>query len=97
MVCQMNRRTLLFKNPSLIVHLPAPSIQRSSPVSFASWAIRNAFASQAQAEAWQHAHPEAAVRLLTQEAAIVEARTLFEHLLDEAEALPASPVRQEAS
>lgn len=56
----------------------------------------NAFASQAQAEAWQHTHPEAAVRLLTQEAAIVEARTLFEHLLDEAEVLPVMPARHEA-
>lgn len=56
----------------------------------------NAFASRAQAAAWQHAHPEAAVRLLTQEAAIVEARTLFEHLLDEAEALRATPARHEA-
>lgn len=55
-----------------------------------------AFASRAQAEAWQHAHPEAAVRLLTQEAAIVEARTLFEHLLDEAEVLPVMPARHEA-
>jgi hypothetical protein len=55
----------------------------------------NAFASRAQAEAWQHAHPEAAVRLLTQEAAIVEARTLFEHLLDEAEMLSATPARHE--
>lgn len=56
----------------------------------------NAFASQARAEGWQHAHPEASVRLLTKEAAIDEARTLFEHLLDEAEVLPATPVRKEA-
>jgi hypothetical protein len=56
----------------------------------------NAFASRAQAEAWQHAHPEAAVRLLTQEAAIVEARTLFEHLLDEAKVLHITPARHEA-
>lgn len=56
----------------------------------------NAFASRAQAEAWQRAHPEAAVRLLTQEEAIAEARTLFKHLLDKAEALPATPVRHEA-
>ena len=56
----------------------------------------NAFASQAQAEAWQRAHEEAAVRLLTQEAAIAEARTLFEHLLDEGEMLPVMPARHEA-
>lgn len=56
----------------------------------------NAFASRAQAEAWQDAHPEEAVRLLTQEAAISEARTLFEHLLDEAEVLPATPTKHEA-
>jgi len=57
----------------------------------------NAFASRAQAEAWQDAHQEAAVRLLTQEAAIVEARTLFEHLLDEAEVLPAIPAKYQES
>lgn len=55
----------------------------------------NAFTSRVQAEAWQHTHPEAAVRLLTQEAAVVEARTLFEHLLDAAEVLPAAPARRE--
>jgi Alkylmercury lyase len=51
----------------------------------------NAFTSQGQAERWQQAHPEAAVRLLTQEAAIAEARMLFEHLLAEVRPVPGSP------
>lgn len=59
--------------------------------------VINAFASRKHAERWQQAHSEAAVRLLTQEEAVAEARTLFEHLLDKAEALPATQARPEAS
>lgn len=58
--------------------------------------VINAFASREHAERWQQAHSEAAVRLLTQEEAVAEARTLFEHLLDKVEALPATPARHEA-
>jgi hypothetical protein len=51
----------------------------------------NAFAGQAQAAQWRRAQPEAAVRLLTQEEAVAEARALFEHLLhDEQVGLPAT-------
>jgi Alkylmercury lyase len=53
--------------------------------------LMNAFASQTQAARWQQAHPEAAVRLLTQEEAVAEARTLFEYLLDDEHAHPAMP------
>ena len=55
----------------------------------------NAFASRAQAEAWQQAHPAAGVRLLTQAEAVGEARTLFEHLLDEAQVLPATAAKHQ--
>jgi hypothetical protein len=43
----------------------------------------NAFASPDTAERWRTAHPEQAMRLLSQEAALTEARALFGALLDE--------------
>ncbi|MGO8950422.1 MAG: organomercurial lyase [Ktedonobacterales bacterium] len=51
----------------------------------------NAFATQAQAALWQQANPEVAVRLLTQEEAVAEARALFEHLLEGEQVGPAKP------
>ncbi len=43
----------------------------------------NAFASPDTAESWRAAHPELVVKLLTQEQALAEARTIFGALLQE--------------
>jgi hypothetical protein len=83
---------------SALVRVYLSNLRAAAPFSSAEYCcpLINAFASRAQAEAWQQTHPEAAMHLLAQEAAIVEARTLFEHLRDEAEVLPVTPARHEA-